>query len=229
MSSPLKPITLWGQGGPNPPKVAIILEELHIPYHITPLPLSDVKTPSYLAINPNGRLPAIHDPNTALTLWESGAILEYLVERYDDPARRLSFEPGTPESYHAKQWLHFQASGQGPYYGQAAWFKKYHPEPVPSAAERYVKEVNRVSGVLDGYLAGREREHGGAGGGGDGPWLVGDKLSYADIAFVPWQRAIGRVLGKEEYDEDDFPHLKEWLGRMTSRDSVKTVLESAQH
>lgn len=75
-------------------------------------------------------------------------------------------------------------------------------------------------------MAGQERQHGG---GGDGPWLVGNKLSYADIVFVPWQRTVGSVLGKDEYDEDDFPHVKEWLGKMTSRDSVKTVLESLQH
>lgn len=222
MSSQIEPIKVWGQGGPNPPKVAIILEELGLPYSAIPVPLSDVKKPEYLAINPNGRLPSIHDPNTGITLWESGAILEYLIERYDTN-HRLSFEPGTPESYHAKQWLFFQTTGQGPYYGQAAWFKKFHSENVPSAIERYSKEVNRVSGVLDGYLAQQKEKYAD---GSDGPWLVGNKLSYADLAFIPYQRIIQMFLGKDEYNEDEFPHLKEWLAKMTERETVKKVLES---
>ena len=219
MSSQIKPIKVWGQGGPNPPKVAIILAELGLPYEIDPIPFSEVKNPEYLAINPNGRLPSIHDPNTGLTLWESGAILEYLIERYDTE-HRLSFAPGTPESYHAKQWLFFQVSGQGPYYGNAVFFKKYHPEQLPSAIERFVKEINRVSGVLDKYLAQQEQEHGG----GDGPWLVGNKISYADLAFAPWQGLLGLVLEKDEYDADNYPHLKEWIGKMVSRETVKGVL-----
>lgn len=94
----------------------MILEELGVPYEAEAVPMTDIKKPEYLAINPNGRLPSIYDPNTAITLWESGAIVEYLIERYDTE-RKLSFEPGTAESYHAKQWLFFQASRQGPYYG----------------------------------------------------------------------------------------------------------------
>ena len=222
MSSLIKPIKVWGQHGPNPAKVAIFLKELGLPHEITPTQYSEVKKPEYLAINPNGRIPAIHDPNTGITLWESGAIIEYLIERYDTK-HRLSFAPGTPEAYHAKQWLYFQVSGQGPYYGQSVWFKKYHPEQLPSAIERYIKEVNRVSGVLEGYLAQQEQEHGGS----DGPWLVGKKLSYADLAFIPWQKIVGRVLGKDEYNEDNFPHVKEWLSKMTTRETVKTALEGA--
>ena len=222
MSSQIKPIKVWGQHGPNPAKVAIFLKELGLPHEITPTQFSEVKKPEYLAVNPNGRLPAIHDPNTGITLWESGAIIEYLMERYDTK-HRLSFAPGTPEAYHAKQWLYFQASGQGPYYGQAVWFKKYHPEQLPSAIERYVKEINRVSGVLEGYLAQQEQEHGGS----DGPWLVGNKLSYADLAFIPWQRIVGGVIGKDEYNEDNFPHVKEWLSKLTGRETVKTVLKGA--
>ena len=221
MSSELKPITLWGAGGVNPPKVLFILEELGLPYKAIPVSLADVKKSEYLAINPNGRLPAIHDPNTDITLWESGAIVEYLIERYDKN-HKLSFTPGTPESWLARQWLHFQASGQGPYYGQAAWFKKFHPEPVPPALERYVKEVNRVSGVLDAYLAQQQKD-----GGGDGPWLVGNKLSYADLSFIHWQKVIGAILEKDEYNLDNFPHVKDWIGRMSERAKVKAVLESA--
>ena len=111
MGSTLKPIKLYGASGPNPPRVQIILEELGLPHNIVDINITEVKKPEYLAINPNGRLPAIHDPNTNITLWESGAILEYLVERYDTE-HLISFPQGSPESYHTKQWAFYQTSGQ---------------------------------------------------------------------------------------------------------------------
>ena len=219
MSSQFKPITVYGEGGPNPAKVAFLLSELNLPYETKTIAFDQVKKPEYLAVNPNGRIPAIHDPNTNLTLWESGAIIEYLIERYDKD-HHLSFEPGTAESYLCKQWLFFQTTGQGPYFGQGVWFKKFHHEAQPSALERYVKEMNRVTGVLEGHLA-QQKE------GGDGPWLVGGKLSYADIAFVPWQRIIATMFEKDEYDVDKFPQVKAWLGKMLERGSAKKVFDSA--
>lgn len=221
MSASIKPIKVWGQGGANPPKIAILLEELCLPYDIIPVKLSEVKNPEYIAINPNGRIPSIHDPNTGITVWESGAIIEYLIDLYDKE-HLLSFTPGSQEYYHAKQWLFFQATGQGPYYGQAAWFKKFHAEKIPSALDRYAKEVNRVSSVLDVWLSQQAQEHG-----SKTPWLVGNKLSYADIAFIPYQVTIGTILSKDEYNVDNFPHLKDWLGEMTARTTVKTVLDVA--
>ena len=149
MSLQLKPIKLYGLGRTaNPVKVALILEELGLPYENVPVALADVKKPEYLAVNPNGRLPSIQDPNTGITLWESGAILEYLTETYDKE-RQLNFAPETPEFWHARQWLHFQMSGQGPYYGQLGWYKLFEKEPNASAIERYTNESKRVSGVLD--------------------------------------------------------------------------------
>ena len=121
MSSDLKPIKFYdSQGkGPNPSRVQAILEELDLPYESIPIAYSDVKDPSYTAVNPNGRLPAIIDPNNSdLTLFESGAIVLYLLETYDT-SHKLSFPAGTKEAHLARQWLFFQASGQGPYYGQA--------------------------------------------------------------------------------------------------------------
>jgi glutathione S-transferase len=220
MSSNIKPIKLWGQAGANPPKVAIILEELDLPYETVPISFADVKKPEYVAINPNGRTPAIYDPNTNITLWESGAIIEYLIERYDTDYR-LSFAPGTPESYHAKQWLFFQVSGQGPYFGQAMWFSNFHSEKIPSAIERYLKEINRVSGVLESWLKEQKKTCGAE----EGPWLVGDKLSYADLSFVIWQK---NAVSQGHYDEDEFPRVKEWLQAMSSREAVKGVLKTLQ-
>ena len=100
-------------------KVAIVLAELDLPHEIEDVQFADVKKPDFLKINPNGRMPAIHDPNRDLTLWESGAIIEYLVEVYDKK-QKLSFPAGSNEAYLAKQWLYYQVSGQGPYFGQVS-------------------------------------------------------------------------------------------------------------
>jgi glutathione S-transferase len=187
------------------------------------VPLGKIKSNAeYLAINPNGRVPAIQDPNTGITLWESGAIIEYLIEQYDKD-HKVSFAAGTPESYHAKQWLFFAASGQGPYFGQYGWFKIYHQEKIPSAIERYAKEVVRVTEVLEGHLSKQK-----VGPGSDGPWLVGDKFSFADMVFVSWQTIIALVIDKEEYNLDNFPHVKTWLGKMMAREPIKEAMSAGK-
>lgn len=116
-----KPIKLYSHpGGPNPWKVAIILNALNLPYETTFMDFGDLKKQPFESINPNGRVPAIEDPNTGLTLWESGAIIEYLLETYDK-GNTLSYTTAK-EKWESKCWLHFQMSGQGPYFGQMAWF-----------------------------------------------------------------------------------------------------------
>lgn len=220
--SNIKPIKVWGAGGPNPPKVAILLEELGIAHEIVSIQFPDLKKPDFLKINPNGRMPAIEDPNTGLTLWESGAIVEYIIEKYDT-AQKLSFAPGSNDAFLAKQWLFFQVSGQGPYFGQAVWFTKFHGEKVPSAVERYTNEINRVTSVLEGHLTQQKEKNSS----GDGPWLVGNKMSYADFSFIPWQRLVGTMV--EGHKADEYPLVKEWLGKMTSRAAVKKVFDAADH
>jgi glutathione S-transferase len=180
-----------------------------------------VKTREYLAINPNGRLPAIYDPNTDLTLWESGAIIEYLVDRYDT-SRKISFEPGSKEAQLARQWLFFQASSHGPYYGQACWFEKFHPKRVPSAVGRYVKEINRVSGVVNHFLSKQETGQGSS-------WLVRGRISFADLAWASWQITVTKLIQEEDgYDVNKFPFVKDWLDRMLSREPVRKVIEEAR-
>lgn len=218
MSSTIKPVKLYGQGGLNPSKVRILLEELNIPFEAISVKLADVKNPDYIAINPNGRIPAIYDPNNDLWLWESGAIMEYITERYDTN-HQMSFPQGSHEAYQAKQWLYYQMSGQGPYYGQATWFLQFHSEKLPSAVQRYVAEINRVSGVLDAHLGREKEKHGG------GPWLVGDKYSFADLAFLSWQNAMQIILDEEQYDVDKYPNVRTWLANMNGRERVKVVLE----
>ncbi|KAH2754869.1 hypothetical protein KXV52_006437 [Aspergillus fumigatus] len=203
----MKPITLYGHhAGPNPKKVIMVLEELEIPYEIKLLEFPEMKQPAYESINPNGRVPAIHDPNTEIKLWESGAIIEYLVAKYDTE-RKISFEPDSTEFYQAKQWVHFQASGQGPYFGQAVWFKIHHKEQVQSAVDRYINEIRRVSGVLNGFLEGRK-------------YLVNDKYSYADIVFVPWFEVVTWVAADSINLEKDFSNVHAWLTDLKSHPAV---------
>ncbi|KAF6805702.1 glutathione s-transferase ii, partial [Colletotrichum musicola] len=136
--SALKPIVVYhANGGPNPYKILIALAELNLPY--TKSAVADVKGAEFCKINPNGRVPAIMDPNNDdLILWESGAIVEYLVETYDKEGK-LSL-PGNREKWLLKQYLHFQMSGQGPYFGQAVWFYR-QSEPNVQAKERYIDQV----------------------------------------------------------------------------------------
>jgi glutathione S-transferase len=210
----LKPLTLWGHdSGPNAWKAAMILEELHVPYTVKMIEFSDMKKEAYESINPNGRVPAIEDPNTGITLWESGAIIEYVVETYDKQ-HKISFAPGSKEYFEAKQWLYFQVSGQGPYFGQAVWFTVYHPEKIPSVIDRYVSEIRRVSGVLDRTLQKKE-------------FLVGGKFSYADAAFVTWYGIL--LLFAEKINlETDFPVLNAWLEGIKARPAIAKILQDRE-
>lgn len=186
----------------------MVLQELDIPYIDKPVEFPDMKKEPFESVNPNGRVPAIEDPNTDITLWESGAILEYLVETYDKE-HKISFTQGSQDYFLAKQWLHFQMSGQGPYFGQAVWFTRFHPEKLESAKERYVKEIRRVSGVLDKYLADKE-------------YLVGGKFSYVDLAFIPWFF----VLPLFEIDASkEFPNVDAWLKRQKARPAIAKALK----
>ncbi|PWY90668.1 glutathione S-transferase [Aspergillus heteromorphus CBS 117.55] len=209
----LKPIILHGSLiGANPWKVAMIINELEVPYEINSFPFSEIKKEPYISLNPNGRTPAIEDPNTGIILWESGAIIEYLVETYDKE-HKISFQAGTPEYYHAKQYLYFQVSGQGPYFGQSIWFREFHPEKIASAQERYKNEALRVSGVLNGILKDRE-------------YLVGGKYTYADGSFVAWYEAWGRIVGDGVDMEQEFPNLHAWLKRLRERPAIVKAIQA---
>lgn len=211
----LQTLTLWTLRGrassPNPWKVLMILEELKVPYETKPVDISDLKKEPYESVNPNGRVPALKDPNTGITIWESGAIVEYLVDTYDKQ-HTISFPPGSKEYYESKQWLSYQISGQGPYFGQAAWFTAFHPEKVPSAVERYVNEIRRVSGVLNRSLQNKE-------------YLVGGKYSYVDAAFVPWFEMAAIFWPNEMGLKKDFPHVNAWLNRIKARPAIAKTIE----
>ncbi|KAJ5134383.1 glutathione S-transferase [Penicillium atrosanguineum] len=210
----LKPLNLWTlqghAGSPNPWKVLMILEELKVPYEPKLVDLSDLKKKPYESINRNGR-----DLNTGITIWESGAILEYMGDTYDKQ-HTISFTAGSKEYYESKQWLHYQVSGQGSYFGQAAWFTVYHPEKVPSAVERHVNDIRRVSGVLNRSLQNKE-------------YLVGGKYSYVDAVFVPWFEVAALFWSKEMVLENEFPRVNSWLNRIKARPAIaKTIDDKAK-
>ncbi|KAI1852547.1 hypothetical protein JX265_013006 [Neoarthrinium moseri] len=207
----LKPITVHGHdSSANPWKVVMILEELGLPYNHIFVNIATIKDEPYTKLNPNGRVPTIEDPNTGITLWESGAIIEYLVETYDKEHKISS--TSFPAKFHEKQFLHFQMSGQGPYYGQYAWFTRFHPEKVESAISRYEEQMFRVVGVLDKILE-------------DKQYLVGDKISYADISFIAWESTARMVFADKIDRFKGFKNYDAWYERIAARPSVKKVFQ----
>ncbi|KAI0702242.1 thioredoxin-like protein [Earliella scabrosa] len=165
-------------GGPNGWKVAFVLEELGLTYESVYLDFGkgEQKAPEHTKYNPNGRIPTLIDhANGDFAVWESNAIMLYLVDKYDKEKKLALTGDKEEEKYQLLQWLFFQASGQGPYFGQAVWFMKYHSEQLPSAITRYQNEIQRVFSVLDTVLAKAP-----------GGYLVGGKCTVADLSFVTW-------------------------------------------
>lgn len=118
-----------------------------------------------------------------------------------------------PEKYLELQWLHFQMSGQGPYFGQKAWFSNYHAEKVPSAEDRYAKEISRVLGVIDAHLTKQKTEY-----------LVGNKVTYADLAWISWNSLLGWLVPDLDVAKE-FPAFAAWNQKLLSRPAVVKVLE----
>jgi GSH-dependent disulfide-bond oxidoreductase len=194
-------IDVYYWGTPNGLKIKLFLEEAQLPYRIIPVDIGKGEQfkPEFLKISPNNRIPAIVDQAPAgggepLSLFESGAILLYLAEKIgrfipkDIRGRALTLE-----------WLFWQVGGLGPMAGQNGHFNQYAPEKVPYAIERYTKETNRLYGVLDGALAGRD--------------YIANEYSIADMACYPW------IVPHERHKQnlEDFPNLKRWFERIRER------------
>jgi GST-like protein len=189
---------------PNGHKITIFLEEAGVPYRIVPVNISKGEQfePEFLKISPNNRVPAIRDTAPAdggapISVFESGAILEYLAEKTG------RFLPsGCREKYEALQWLYWQMGGLGPMAGQNHHFVTYAIERIPYAMERYIKETGRLYGVLNKRLADRE-------------FIAGD-YSVADMASYPWIVPYER----QQQRLEDFPHLKRWFEAVAARPAV---------
>jgi glutathione S-transferase len=199
-------IDLYTSPTPNGYKVSITLEELGVPYVLHPIDLSSgaQKEPWFLAINPNGRIPAMIDRgNGDFPVFESGAMMLYLAER----AGRLI---PTDEKGRSRvvQWLMFQMGGLGPMIGQANVFARYFPEVIPAAIDRYRRESRRLLEVLDGRLAGHE-------------WLAGD-YSIADIANFCW----ARIHEWPGVPVEGLANLQRWLDAIAARPAVQRGLQA---
>jgi len=191
-------IHLYTWDTPNGRKVSIMLEELGLPYevHAVNIEQGEQRDPAFEAISPNRRIPAIHDDETGLTLFESGAILLYLAEK----TGRFLAPFGTPLYWEAMQWLMWQMSGPGPMFGQAHHFSYYNPDLSPPARARYEKEAKRLYGVLEKRLEGRD-------------FVVGDALSIVDFAVWPWVSRFERHM----VDLNDFPNVMRWYVALAAR------------
>jgi glutathione S-transferase len=201
-------IDVYTANTPNGVKVPIALEELGLAYRIIKVNLAagEQKQPEYLRLNPNGRIPVIVDPQgpkgAPVSLFESGAILLYLAEKAPgllpvDPDERLR----------ALEYVFLQVGGVGPMFGQAGWFMRSAPEPMPIAIERYRTEALRLTGVLESRLGQHE-------------WLAGRTYSIADIMNFGWLR----VADYARVDVAHFPAVKAWVERIAARSAVARAL-----
>ena len=207
MTQQTKPIELYYWPTPNGWKISIMLEELGVPYELKLVNIGagDQFKPEFLAISPNNRMPAIVDPEgpggEPISVFESGAILQYLGRKF------CRFYPSDERARVAvEEWLFWQVGGLGPMAGQAHHFRQYAPEKIAYGIDRYTNEVNRLYGVMNKRLAGRD-------------FLAGE-YSIADMACIGWivpHANQGQSL-------DDFPHLKAWFERMKARPAVERGL-----
>ncbi|MGH7844911.1 MAG: glutathione S-transferase N-terminal domain-containing protein [Candidatus Binatia bacterium] len=197
---------------PNGHKITIFLEETGLPYAIKPINIGKGEqfAPAFLAISPNNRIPAIVDPEPAdgkgpLSVFESGAILQYLAEKTG------KFLPtdlrGRTETM---QWLFWQMGGLGPMLGQNHHFRNYAAEKIPYAINRYVKETERLYGILDERLADRE--------------FIAGAYSIADMACYPWIVPYER----QGQNLDDFPNIRRWFETIQKRDAVQRAYARAK-
>ena len=207
-------LQLYAYPTPNGVKVSIMLEETGLPYeaHRVTLDDSDVRSPEFLALSPNNKIPAIIDPagpgGTALPLFESGAILAYLAEKTGRLHGRTE-----AERYTILQWLMWQMGGVGPLFGQLGFFVKFKGAEVqdPIPRERYVAEAKRLLDVLETRLEGRD-------------WIV-DAYSIADIAVAPWLKTLDFYGARDLVAWDSRPNVVAYLDRFLARPAVQRGLD----
>jgi GST-like protein len=207
-------LQLYSFPTPNGVKVSIALEELGLPYeaHTVTLSDADVKSPEFLSINPNNKIPVIIDPDgpdgAPIGLFESGAILIYLAEK----TGQLMGETATDKAK-TLQWLMFQMGGLGPMLGQMGFFTKFAGSEWEDKRpqQRYVDEAKRLLAVLDKELDGKE-------------WIIGSHYTIADIAIAPWLRALDFYGVKERLGWADHTNLVNYLARFEKREAVQKGL-----
>ncbi|MGA1317986.1 MAG: glutathione S-transferase family protein [Rubrivivax sp.] len=193
---------------PNPMKVALLLEELGLPYEALPVDTrkGEQHSEAFKAVNPNAKVPAIDDDG--VVMFDSNAILLWLADKH---RRFVNTDPASAERAQALTWLMFVASGIGPYSGQAVHFRTAAPEPKAYALNRYDFEAHRHWKILDDRLAGQR-------------WMVGDDYGIVDMAFWGWARMVPFVLGMEPAAAwAQYPHLKRLLDDINARPAAARV------
>ena len=202
-------IQLYSYPTPNGVKASIALEEMGLPYepHLVTLSDADVKSPAFLSLNPNNKIPAIIDPDgpdgQPIGLFESGAILIYLAEK---SGKLLGSTPA--QKYKTIQWLMFQMSGVGPMFGQMGFFVKFAGAAIddPRPRDRYLTETIRLLAVLEAELAGKD-------------WITGE-FSIADIALAPWVNSLDFYGARQLVGWDQMPNLQAYVARFYARPAV---------
>ncbi len=195
---------------PNGQKVSIMLEEIGLPYeaHRVTLADADVKSPEFLSLNPNNKIPAIIDPDgpdgRPIRLFESGAILVYLAEKTGQLYGRTA-----AERYHILQWVMWQMGGVGPMFGQFNFFVRFGGKDIedPRPRQRYVDESRRLLQVLEGALEGKE-------------WVAGD-YSIADVALGAWVSSMADPAAAALVGWDDLPNVRGFVERFQARPAVQ--------
>lgn len=206
-------IELYYWPTPNGHKITMFLEEAGLDYQIHPVDISagDQFKPKFLAFSPNNRMPAIIDTSASdggepITVFESGAILQYLAEKTG------KFLPtGTRERKTVMEWVFWQIGGLGPMAGQNHHFCQYAPEKIQYAIDRYVKETNRLYGVLDRRLESHA-------------FVAGDQYTIADMASYPWIVPWKR----QQQDLQAFPNLHRWFNQVRARPATIRAYEKGE-
>jgi len=212
-------IQLYSLPTPNGVKASIVLEELGLPYepHTIDIGKNETWGPEFLSLNPNGKIPAIIDPDgpggKPLGLWESGAILLYLAEK---TGKLLPKNPA--QRYETIQWVFFQMAAIGPMFGQLGFFHKFAGREYEDKRprDRYASESKRLLGVLEDRLATRA-------------WIMGDEYTIADIAILGWVRNLVGFYGAGELvDYATLTNVPIWLERCLARPAVQRGLDIPQ-
>ena len=208
-------LQLYSLPTPNGVKVSIMLEEIGLPYepHLVDILKNESRTPEFVSLNPNGKIPAIVDPDgpggKAIGLFESGAILLYLTEK---TGKLLAADPIL--RYETIEWVFFQMASIGPMFGQVGYFHKFAGREIEDKRplNRYRDESKRLLGVMDRRLDGR-------------PWIMGEDYSIADISMLGWVRNLVGFYGARELVEfDALKHVPTWLERGLARPAVQRGL-----
>jgi len=210
-------LQLYSLPTPNGVKISIMLEEIGLPYEVHRIDFAkgDQKSDAYRSLNPNGKIPALIDPDgpggSPLALFESGAMLQYLADKTGKllPPRAR---------WHVLQWLYFQVGGVGPMFGQVGFYVKFDGKnwDEPKSRQRFVDEAKRLFGVMDAHLATRSPAD---------PWFAADEFTIADISMLGMVRNfVDFYAAGDLVDYAQFTHVKAWLARCLERPAVQRGL-----